>query len=65
MSPAQALAEYDRRNDTLLVPTARALVDNDGDLRRPARALAVHVNTLKYRLKRIEQITGIGERPAN
>ena len=53
------VADYDRASSrSALLETLRAFVEADG--RRPAVAAAchVHVNTLKYRLSRIEQITG-------
>ena len=53
---ASLLVAYDLRNGTDLVRTAWTLVEQQGDLRATARALAIHPNTLKYRLKRIEQI---------
>lgn len=52
------LLEYDRKHDTDLVRTLRAYLDSR--LNRPdtAQALHIHVNTVKQRLRRIEQLTG-------
>ncbi|MFA7266102.1 MAG: helix-turn-helix domain-containing protein, partial [Candidatus Nanopelagicales bacterium] len=46
------------RSGTGLLETVDAMLDNDGVLEQAARALPVHVNTLRYRLDKIEEITG-------
>ena len=46
------------RSGTGLLETVDAMFDNDGVLEQAARALPVHVNTLRYRLDKIEEITG-------
>lgn len=52
------LAEYDREHGSDLIPTLRAFLDNSGSWIRCAEVLHVHVNTLRYRIQRIEQLTG-------
>ncbi|WP_462417725.1 PucR family transcriptional regulator [Kytococcus sp. Marseille-QA3725] len=42
-----------------LLPTAEALLDHGGALEASARALFVHVNTVRYRISRIEQLVGL------
>lgn len=41
-----------------LVPTLRAFLDCDGSWTRCAAGLHLHVNTLRYRIGRIERLTG-------
>jgi PucR C-terminal helix-turn-helix domain len=43
---------------TALVSTAEAVLASGGSLEMAARALPVHVNTLRYRLNRIQDVTG-------
>lgn len=43
---------------TGLLETVDVMVDNQGVLEQAARALPVHVNTLRYRLDKIEKLTG-------
>jgi sugar diacid utilization regulator len=50
------LVEYDRRNGTDLIPTLRAYLAEDRHQRRAATRLFVHVNTLVYRIGRIEAL---------
>ncbi|MTE21558.1 PucR family transcriptional regulator [Streptomyces sp. TRM43335] len=52
------LREYDRRHRAELVPTLEAFLDCDGSWTRCAARLHLHVNTLRYRVGRIEQLTG-------
>jgi hypothetical protein len=52
------LHEYDREHRSDLVPTLRAFLDCSGSWTRCAEVLHVHVNTLRYRIQRIEQLTG-------
>lgn len=52
------LRAYDRRHRSELVPTLDAFLDCDGSWTRCASRLHLHVNTLRYRITRIEQLTG-------
>jgi len=45
--------------DNVLLQTASAYAEQGGSLERTARALFVHVNTVRYRLRRIEDLTGL------
>ncbi|MCX4987693.1 MULTISPECIES: PucR family transcriptional regulator [unclassified Streptomyces] len=51
------LREYDRRHRAELIPTLEAFLDCDGSWTRCAARLHLHVNTLRYRVGRIEQLT--------
>lgn len=52
------LRDYDRRHRAELIPTLEAFLACDGSWTRCATQLHLHVNTLRYRVGRIEQLTG-------
>ncbi|MDT0442150.1 PucR family transcriptional regulator [Streptomyces johnsoniae] len=52
------LRDYDRRHRSGLVATLEAFLAADGSWTRCAARLHLHVNTLRYRIGRIEQLTG-------
>lgn len=52
------LHDYDRRHRAELVDTLSAFLAADGSWTRCASRLHLHVNTLRYRMGRIEQLTG-------
>ncbi|GAA3873620.1 PucR family transcriptional regulator ligand-binding domain-containing protein [Streptomyces lacrimifluminis] len=52
------LRDYDRRHRAELIPTLEAFLESDGSWTRCAARLHLHVNTLRYRVGRIEQLTG-------
>jgi sugar diacid utilization regulator len=52
------LAEYDRAHDADLLHTLDTFLDCSGSWTQCAARLHVHVNTLRYRIGRIEQLTG-------
>ncbi|MEU1980738.1 helix-turn-helix domain-containing protein [Nocardia sp. NPDC019395] len=54
---ARALTE-DQAKGAVLADTIRAFVAADMNLREAADALRIHHNTAKYRLRRIQQLTG-------
>lgn len=54
-----ALMEYDAQHGTDLLSTLRAVIAADGNLNRASELLSVHYNTLRYRIRRIEEIQGI------
>lgn len=57
--PLSLLEAYDGRRGLSFVATLHAWLDGFGDASTVARALGVHVNTLRYRLGRIQEITGV------
>ncbi|MCX5321829.1 CdaR family transcriptional regulator [Streptomyces sp. NBC_00120] len=52
------LERYDAEHDSDFVGTLTAFLDASGSWQRCAEELHVHVNTLRYRLQRVEQLTG-------
>lgn len=52
------LQEWDREHRSDLLPTLRAFLESAGQWRETARRLQIHHNTLRYRLGRVEQLTG-------
>jgi purine catabolism regulatory family protein/PucR-like helix-turn-helix protein/diguanylate cyclase with GGDEF domain len=52
------VADYDERHHAELLPTLRAFLDCDGSWNTCAFRLYVHVNTVRYRIGRIEELTG-------
>jgi sugar diacid utilization regulator len=52
------LIAYDEEHNTDLLLSLRALVDADLRVKTAAAALVVHANTLNYRIRRIQDITG-------
>lgn len=57
--PIAALAELDRTRRTDYLATLRAYFDAASDLSDAARILFVHRNTLRYRLRRIQELSGL------
>jgi len=53
------LIEYDRKNETELLPTLRIMLDNCNSWKLTAGSLFIHVNTLHYRMEKIEQILNV------
>ncbi len=47
-----------RDADPVLITTAAVFLEQTGSLEGTARALIVHVNTVRHRMRRIEQVTG-------
>ena len=69
MAPAEArrafraslltpLLDYDRDHGTELVRTLRVFLDCSGSWTKAAEAMFVHVNSLRYRIRRVEELTG-------
>jgi DNA-binding PucR family transcriptional regulator len=54
-----ALDDYDSTHDGALRASAQAYLTSYGDVRRAATMVNVHHNTLRYRLRRVEEILGI------
>ncbi|MFI6903546.1 PucR family transcriptional regulator [Nonomuraea sp. NPDC050394] len=53
-----ALEAYDAAHQTDLLETLQAFLEESGNWTTTSERLHVHVNTLRYRLKRIEELTG-------
>jgi PucR C-terminal helix-turn-helix domain/Purine catabolism regulatory protein-like family/GGDEF-like domain len=49
---------YDQRSDAGLLETLWAFLEHSGSWSRTAEALHVHVNTVRYRIGRVEELTG-------
>jgi hypothetical protein len=54
----QDVVEYDRRTGADLVVTLRAFLDASGSWSRTAQRLHLHLNTVRYRIARVEELTG-------
>ena len=52
------LLDYDREHGTELIRTLRTFLDCSGSWTRAAEAMFVHVNSLRYRIRRVEELTG-------
>ncbi|HKS15372.1 MAG TPA: helix-turn-helix domain-containing protein, partial [Pseudomonas sp.] len=53
------LIEHDRVQGAALLPTLATFLENDGNWKTTAFDLGIHRQTLVYRLKLVEQLTGI------
>lgn len=54
-----ALIEYDQRHNADLVRTLSVFLEHNGNLQATARQLNLHVNSVAYRMQRIEAIAGL------
>jgi DNA-binding PucR family transcriptional regulator len=52
------LRDYDARHNAELMPTLRSFLSCDGSWSACASLMYVHVNTVRYRIGRIEALTG-------
>lgn len=52
------LVEHDGQHGTALLDTLRAFLDNDGSVNATARQLFLHANSLRHRLRRIQELSG-------
>ena len=52
------LLDYDREHGTELVRTLRVFLDCSGSWTKAADTIFVHVNSLRYRIRRVEELTG-------
>lgn len=52
------LREYDDRHNAQLIGTLRSFLDCDGSWAACASLMYVHVNTVRYRISRVESLTG-------
>jgi DNA-binding PucR family transcriptional regulator len=55
----QALLRYDRERDAALVETLECYLQHFGDVRAAAEDLHIHPNTLRYRVRRAQEILGM------
>lgn len=62
--PLDALDQYDLEHGTSLVDTVAAVIEHPGNLADAARKLDIHANSLRYRIERIEAVTGTELRSA-
>ena len=58
----RALRDHDRRRQSQLLRTLEEFLQQRGNMAATAKALYVHPNTLRQRLRRIAEITGIDPR---
>jgi len=54
-----SLAALDDESGSEFTPSLRAYLDHFGDVRTAASDLHVHPNTLRYRIRRIQELTGM------
>jgi len=54
-----ALIEYELENKSELIDSLQVFLDNESVIQSSATQLHIHYNTLRYRLKRIEEISGL------
>ncbi len=53
------LLQYDQRHNGDLVHTLAAFLDHNGNLQATARELNLHVNSVAYRMQRVQAISGL------
>lgn len=53
------LADYDKTHSTALLPTLEEFLSRRGTITATAEALYIHPNTLRQRLRRIMELTGV------
>ena len=56
------LVTHDEGHGSALLPTLRAFLDNDGSVTATAQEMFLHPNSLRHRLRRIEELTGANPR---
>ncbi|MFZ2528269.1 MAG: helix-turn-helix domain-containing protein [Rhodococcus sp. (in: high G+C Gram-positive bacteria)] len=56
----EPLADYDAQKKSSYLETLRTFFATDGNAAATASLLGIHINTLRYRLTRIERLTGRG-----
>jgi hypothetical protein len=59
LGPLSALREQDDQNGTDYLGTLYAWLRHPGDPRAAGRSLRIHPNTLRYRMRRIVELTGL------
>lgn len=53
------IIEYDQNNNGDLIISLEKLLDNNVDWKKTSQELYIHVNTLRYRIKKIEEILNL------
>jgi purine catabolism regulator len=56
------LVNHDREHGTALVQTLRTFLEVEGSVNATARELFLHPNSLRHRLKRVHELTGVNPR---
>ena len=57
--PLQRVRRHDVQHDKNLIATLSCFLDVGGDIRAAAERLNLHRNTVRYRLRRVEEISGL------
>jgi sugar diacid utilization regulator len=55
----EPLVVYDEQYDTELVRTVEAFLENDGNVAQTAQKLFTHRHTIRYRLERVRELSGL------
>ena len=55
----EPLVAYDEQYETDLVQTVEAFLDNDGNVAGTAQKLFTHRHTIRYRLERVRELSGL------
>jgi DNA-binding PucR family transcriptional regulator len=53
------LVDYDEQYETELVRTVESFLDADGNVARTAERLFTHRHTIRYRLERVKELSGL------
>lgn len=61
----EKIIAYDRKNETNFNDTILCYVKNQGEIRKTAEEMHQHINTIRYRLKRIHEFLGYDEKNYN
>lgn len=61
----EKLKAYDKKHHTELLPTLKIYLECDSNVNQAAKKMFIHANTMNYRLKRIEEVSGINLKNAH
>lgn len=61
----EKIIAYDRENETNFIETILCYVKNQGEIRKTAEEMHQHINTIRYRLRRIHEFLGYDEKNFN
>lgn len=53
------LIDHDARKRSEMLPTLKSYLANNGHLQKTAAECSIHINTLKYRIQRMEELLGL------